>query len=296
MVVVIKCLYDAGVCHPPKFLPSNTHYEVMMGSVAYGVSSDTSDIDIYGWCIPKKEDVFPHLKGSIPGFGRQIKLFEQYQEHHIKYKEKNYDIQIFGIVKYFQLAMDNNPNMIDSLFVPQNCILNITRVGQIVRENRRVFLHKGVFHKMKGYAYSQLHKAKIKNPIGKRKELVDKYGYDTKFMYHVVRLMSQAEQILTEGDLDLQEKSRRDHMKAVRRGDLSIKDITDWFQAKEIQLLDIYNKSTLRDRPDEESIKSLLINCLEEHYGSLSECINIESKNINALKRIGLILEEIGIK
>ena len=31
------------VINPPPFLADNTHYEVIMGSVAYGVSNDTSE-------------------------------------------------------------------------------------------------------------------------------------------------------------------------------------------------------------------------------------------------------------
>jgi hypothetical protein len=56
----------------------------MMGSVAYGVSSDTSDVDVYGWAIPPKDDLFPHLRGEVPGFGEPRPRFEQYQEHHIR--------------------------------------------------------------------------------------------------------------------------------------------------------------------------------------------------------------------
>jgi hypothetical protein len=30
-----------------------------------------------------------------------------------------WDFQIFGIVKFFQLAMENNPNVVDALFTPR---------------------------------------------------------------------------------------------------------------------------------------------------------------------------------
>ena len=54
-----------------------------MGSMAYGVSSDSSDMDVYGFCVPEKETVFPHLRGEIPGFGTPQPRFEQWQEHHM---------------------------------------------------------------------------------------------------------------------------------------------------------------------------------------------------------------------
>ena len=66
---IVKELSEKGLAHPPKFLPDNVHYLTIMGSVAYGVSSDTSDMDVYGFCIPPKEIVFPHTAGAIWGFG-----------------------------------------------------------------------------------------------------------------------------------------------------------------------------------------------------------------------------------
>jgi uncharacterized protein len=160
----IQALTDKKLIAPPKWLPNSVQYETMMGSVAYGVSSDTSDTDIYGFCMPPQELVFPHLAGEIPGFGTQIQRFEQFQIHHIMDKSvmggagREYDLQIFAIVKYFQLLMENNPNMIDSIFTPVSCVLHSTQIGNLVRENRKIFLHKGSWHKFKGYAYSQIHK------------------------------------------------------------------------------------------------------------------------------------------
>lgn len=161
-------LEQRGLVRPPAWLSSNIMCETIMGSVAYGVSSDTSDMDIYGWALPKKEMVFPHLAGYIPNFGTQPPKFDQWQEHHIEDKDalggkgRTYDFSIFNIVKYFQLCMEGNPNMTDSLFTPQECVLHITQVGIMVRENRTLFLHKGCYPKYKGYAYSQLKKINTK--------------------------------------------------------------------------------------------------------------------------------------
>ncbi len=162
---IVDKLTSRGLITPPPHLKTNIHFEVMMGSIAYGCSNDASDCDVYGFSIPPKDIIFPHLSGYIIGFGRQPKKFEQYQQHHVKDEtfNKEYDITIYNIIKYFQLVMNNNPNMIDSLFVPRRCILHSTQVGEHVRENRRLFLTKKSFHSFKGYAYSQLNKAKNKN-------------------------------------------------------------------------------------------------------------------------------------
>ena len=275
---ILEVLRDKQLVHPPKWLPSNVHYLVITGSVAYGVSSDTSDMDVYGFCIPPKEDVFPHLRGEIPGFGRQIQRFEQYQEHHIMDNEarQEYDFSIYSIVKYFHLCMENNPNMCDSLFVPQRCVLFASKIGQMVRDNRKLFLHKGSYHKFRGYAYAQLHKigTKANSANPKRQASIEEFGYDVKFAYHVVRLALEAQQILVEHDLDIE--ANREILKSIRRGEWTEEKLRGWFNEKEKQLEEMYTKSTLQHSPDEEAIKDLLMNCLEQHYGSLDNAVKRE--------------------
>jgi uncharacterized protein len=298
---IVATLAEKKLAGPPKWLPNAVAYETIMGSVAYGVSSDTSDMDVYGFAIPPKDNVFPHLAGEIPGFGRQINRFEQYQEHHIKDPDalggtgREYDLTIFSIVKYFQLAMENNPNVLDSLFTPVTCVLHSTKIGQMVRENRRIFLHKGSWHKFKGYAYSQLHKMDIKTPQpgSKRADNVEQFGFDVKFAYHVVRLLDEVEQILAEGDLDLQRN--REQLKAIRRGEWTAEQIREHFTRKEKDLESLYASSTLPHTPDEPKIKQLLLECLEEHFGSLKEAVVVPNQERELLRQIKQLCEKANV-
>jgi predicted nucleotidyltransferase len=287
--VILNKLKEKGLILPPHWLPTNTQYLTIMGSVAYGVSSNSSDNDIYGFCIPPKDDVFPHLRGEVPGFGKQVQRFECWEEHHIFDGEtqKEYDLTVYSIVKYFQLCMQNNPNMIDSLFTPRRCVLHSTQIGEMVRENRKMFLHKGCWHRFKGYAYSQLNKMKNRNPQGKRKALIEKHGYDTKFAYHIPRLLHEVEMIMVEGDLDLQRN--REQLKAIRRGEWTKEEVLNYCQEKEIQLEAVYNECTLPYGPDENKIKGLLLNCLEHHYGSLDRVIHAPDRYESALREISEI-------
>ncbi len=293
----LQRLTDRGLVRPPRWLPGNVQYETIMGSVAYGVSSDTSDVDVYGWAIPPREDIFPHLRGEIPGFGKPARRFEVYQQHHVVDHDalaghgRSYDLAIFGIVKFFQMAMENNPNIIDSLFTPTTCVLHSTRVGNLVRENRRLFLHKGAWPKFKGYAYSQLHKLAIKQPQGKRAELVAEHGFDTKFGYHVVRLIGEVEQILLEGDIDLQRYN--EPLKAIRRGEWTEERLREWFAEKEAHLERAHAESTLQATPDEPRIRALLLSALEEHYGSLKGCVVDPDRAVAALRNIQAELERV---
>ena len=79
----LEHLADKGLVRPPRWLPRNVMYETIMGSVAYGVSGDTSDMDVYGFAIPPKDEVFPHLRGEVAGFGTPRPRFEQFEAHHV---------------------------------------------------------------------------------------------------------------------------------------------------------------------------------------------------------------------
>ena len=279
---------------PPTFIAEGIQYEVLMGSVAYGVSSDTSDMDVYGFCIPPRDYVFPHLRGEIAGFSTPGPSFDQFQQHHIKEpselggRGRQYDITIYSIIKFFKLCMENNPNIIDSLFVPRNCVLYSTSIGEMVREHRQLFLHKGAWHKFKGYAFGQMHKMRTKQPQGKRKTIVEEHGYDVKFAYHVVRLLNEVEQILSEQNLTLDRN--REQLKAIRRGEWSLEQIEDYFNSKERELESLYSASKLPALPDELAITELLLNCLEQHYGNLDSIIVRNDAALNALRKIDQIL------
>jgi len=178
--------------------------------------------------------------------------------------------------------------MIDSLYTPLDCVLHITKIGQMVRDARDLFLHKGAWHKFRGYAYSQLSKMAGKTVESKRYESVLKYGYDVKFAYHTVRLVLEVEQILTEHTIDLRRNS--DLLKAIRQGEWTEQQVREWFAMKEKQLDVVYNSSTLRYSPDETAIKALLLACLEEHYGRLDNIIYIQSDADRKLRQIREIL------
>jgi len=286
-------LFGQGLIKPPDHVVKGMQYETIMGSAAYGVSDNVSDIDVYGFNIPFKTILFPHLDGYIDGFGSRPQNFGQWEQHHVKSQDGNkvYDLTIFNIVKYFQLCMGCNPNMIDSLFTHESQVLFMTKIGQLVRERRRLFLSKKAWHTYKGYAYQQHHKLANKKPeSGKRKELIDRHGYDTKFAYHIVRLLCQVEQILEEGDLDLM--GNREQLKAIRRGEWTEAQISEYYQKKVVSLETLKIKSDLQDKPDESAIKELLFNCLEEHFGSLKNVVVMPDRGRQFTRKLRDLIEE----
>jgi uncharacterized protein len=356
--MLLDKLEKKGLIHPPPFVPSNTMYLTIMGSVAYGVA-DTSnkekipDNDIYGFCIPPKNYIFH--KDEIPGFGTPGPRFEQWQQHHIVDpdahggKGQEYDFQLFSIVKFFELCRQGNPNLLDSLFTPENCVLHCTQVGRMVRDNRKLFVSKEIWKKFRGYAFSNLHKAKSKqyveignferdndlpdgislkdveqeiksrnteSPLSKlsdeslvfyydllkkapdnlsiRKNRIKEFGTDTKLLYHLLRLLDEAQQLLETGEMDLQRA--REAMKSIRRGEWKIEDLISWAQAKEKELDLAFTNCKLPAKADEEAIKKLLIQCLEEHYGNLNAVFQQPDWATSTLRTVDQILNEVRSK
>jgi uncharacterized protein len=123
---VVLHLVAQKLIRPPHWLADNLHYLTVMGSVAYGVAdtnedSEPSDLDLYGFCVPPKEVVFPHTAGAVWGFGKYRggmpkDHFGVYQKHHVVDptarggKGRTYDLQIYNIVKYVQLCTSGAPD------------------------------------------------------------------------------------------------------------------------------------------------------------------------------------------
>ena len=289
-----KGLHEKGLIKPPSWLPDSICYEVVMGSHAYQTNTEDSDFDVYGFCLPPKDVLFPYIT-RVYGFD-SVNNFESFQKHHVFDKTalnnngREYDLTIFSIVKYFRLCANNNPNALDALFVPQQCVLYQSTIGNMVRLRRHIFLSKRCFHSYIGYAFSQLHKMDSKEPTGKRVEIRERYGFDVKFAAHVVRLLLQCQQIFEEGDIDLTKHSER--IKAIKRGEVSKEEIKEFFEAKRKYLEGLYQTSDkVPYKVDEDRIRTLLLECLEHHYGNLSNVIERKDKYEMAFRDIVEVVE-----
>lgn len=262
-------------------------YANVHGSELYGCNTNNSDKDVCGVCLPPKNYLFPHLEGWINGFGTPP-TFEQYQQHHIKFKEANYDFKIVNITKFLSLALSGNPDIIECLFAPQDCILHKTKSFQLIVDNKQEFLTKKTIPRFRGYLCSQIQKIKSKVAVGKRTELIEKFGYDVKFAYHAVRLGLYCEQILDNRWLAL----RRDNelFKSIRRGDFTLMQVEEMVQSILARIEKKLISTTLPESPDKNLIYQLLVNIIEEHYGSISQLVYIKSQADIKLEEIRKIV------
>lgn len=135
-------------------------FKCIHGSHLYGTNTKDSDIDERGVFIPDEKYFF--------GFLFRTEQFE----------DKVNDITYFEIRKFFQLALDNNPNIIELLFVPKDKWIHHTIDWSEIYENRNIFLSKKCKFTFSGYAHSQfnrikLHRSWLLNPPSKKPERKD---------------------------------------------------------------------------------------------------------------------------
>ncbi len=275
----------------PRWITDNIVYETIVGSFAYGVSSDTSDADIYGVCIPPKDEVFPY-RSRVFLFDKIPETFEQYIKHgtFCSDEARKYDFTIFSIVKAFKLWSESNPNSLEMLYTSNECIITQTAMFKNIRDNANVFLSKKCYNTFINYLYSQIHKAKIKNPQGERKNLVESHGFDTKYVANAVRLCYLCETILTDCTIDLRAFS--EHVKSIRKGNESLDSVMKFLDEKEKVLIKLKESSKLPDNVDRDRIRSLLLSSLESHYGSIDKLINKDNVYQQAITDINKILNK----
>lgn len=128
-------------------------FKVIAGSKAYGLDLPTSDTDIRGIYLQPNE----------------FRLGNGYKE---QVNDVKNDIVYYELNRFVNLLANNNPNIIENLFVPEDKILILDPKIKPLYNNRTKFLTKQIRLTFGGYSISQIKKArglnkKIVNPIDK---------------------------------------------------------------------------------------------------------------------------------
>ena len=150
------------------FVNSNLSFLVVHGSQAYATNDDLSDLDVKGFCIvPEKirNSLFHRFDQSLNN--DEIQARDDVRAR-INPKNPKVESTVYSLAKFFQLAAQVNPNIIEAIWGDEGDIIFQNEIGRKVRQNRELFLSKKAKFTFQGYAFAQA--AKIERH---RKWLID---------------------------------------------------------------------------------------------------------------------------
>lgn len=160
-------------------------FKTIVGSNLYGLARPDSDIDYRGF--------------GMPGVSEIIGLKRQEQDES-KSLAFNTEGTIYSFNKYMWLLMKGNPTVLEIAFADKQFHIEQDQLGKEVCDFvRKHMISQHVTIPYFAYFKAQRHELNHTKRTGKRFELVQTYGYDTKFASHAVRLGYQYVDIATTG-------------------------------------------------------------------------------------------------
>jgi hypothetical protein len=211
-------------------------YRCIVGSRAYGLDHDSSDVDRRGIYLPSAE-----MQWSLYGVPEQI-------EH--KESEECY----WEIKKFLMLALKANPNALECLYTP--LIEYATPLAQELLRARSMFLSKLVYQTYNGYVLSQF--KKLEQDLRARGEIKWKHAM------HLIRLLLQGVGVLREGVLPVRVEDNRERLLAIRRGELEWREVNEWRLSLHKDFDQAFAQTNLPERPDYEKANAFLIKARRE--------------------------------
>ena len=289
---------------------------VLGGSHLYGTNTTRSDKDFVAVAMPHPT----HILGMESFETCDIRTNSSASGH--RNNAADVDVTIHSLPKFITLASGCNPNIVEMLFVPDNCKVITTGWWEQVLQVREAFIHKGAYHRFSGYAFSQrkkleakrqtwvlreelrekmeklglgLEEALVKARQGAQKlpgtttedlrwgsylpiindllrcgeswrsELYSEHGYDTKFASHMIRLLHEGIELLTEGTIRLPLTHVREVL-AIKEGQWSYEHVMDHADHLK-QLADLaYVKSDLPKKPNLRVLEQLQMSLLVDYW------------------------------
>ena len=169
------------------------------------------------------------------------------------------DIQAYGVGKFCRLLMKGNPTMIEALFTDKGCIQQ--REWRALVRERQSFITARALKQYLGYVEGQLRKH------AKGHNLHTSGGrYNTKWAYHVMRLLGDAERIATGRPPQVwKEGSERAQLMRIRRGAYGPSTVRGMALEK-IESIELLKPWPIPQEPNEAILNEWLLDIRREEF------------------------------
>lgn len=204
-------------------------YRCVVGSRAYGLDHDESDIDLRGIYLPPAD-----LHWSLFGIPEQLERGE----------EAYWEMQ-----KFIVLALKANPNILECLYTP--LVQDVASIAQELLDMRHIFMSKLIYQTYNGYVMSQFRKLQ---------KDIENYGeIRWKHAMHLIRLLLAGITALNEGFIPVRVEYHSERLLAIRRGEVVWDEVNAWRLALHKEFDAAFQTRKLPERPDYEAANAYLV-------------------------------------
>ncbi len=216
------------------------------GSQAHGAKLEgISDDDWCGVFIEPPEkiigvDSYEHYVSTPPAIEGKVKQ----------------DMCLYSLRKWANLAAKGNPSSLHYLFAPK---IMEKIWWTFIHIRRDKFLSRGHVRPFLGFADDQL--KRLFGEKGQknchRADIEEKFGYDTKYAMHIIRLYGEAKELMETGKITLP-RPNADELISIRLGKYKLTEIRTWARQLEAEALASSDKSPLPARIDRDAISKII--------------------------------------
>lgn len=206
-------------------------YRCVVGSQAFGLSDNNSDVDRRGIYLPPAE-----MHWSLYGVPEQIEKNDT--------QEAYWELQ-----KFLVMALKANPNILECLHTP--LVEHVTPLAQELLDARRCFLSKLIYQTYNGYVMSQF--KKLEQDLRARGEIKWKHAM------HLMRLLLSGISALRERELRVRLDEHRAALLAIKRGDQPWAEVNAWRLRLHKDFDEAFATTKLPERPDYGWVNEFLV-------------------------------------
>lgn len=275
------------VLSPRQIAEQGTFLVREVGSSVHGTNiSGVDDLDLMGVCLQPPDYLLglQNFHQFIYRTARERAKFEATDDQRKSGEEPpsepgDIDLVIYSVQKYLKLALDGNPSILVFLYSPKRHREYEINVGdQLVTDPSWAASFTSLSHRLvskqagiKFLGYLRAQKERMLGTRGQmrvtRKELLDVYGYDTKYAMQALRLGYQGVEYMSSGKLTLPlQESLAEELKQVRLGAWQFSHIIDWIDELEAQLKRAIDNSSLPKHPDYKAVDKWLVDTHLEYF------------------------------
>ncbi|MEZ6194791.1 MAG: nucleotidyltransferase domain-containing protein [Planctomycetota bacterium] len=206
-------------------------YRCIVGSRAFGLDDEGSDVDVRGIFLPPA-----HQHWSLTGVPEVL-------------ESPDADECYWELQRFLVLALKANPNILECLFTP--LVEHCDPIARELLDLRRCFLSRFIHKTYNGYVLSQFRKLEKTREGGG--------AIKWKHAMHLIRLLLSAEAALKTGELRLDVGEHRPRLLAIKRGEMAWDEVEAWRLDLQRRFDAAIGRSPLPERPDYERVNAFLI-------------------------------------